>query len=156
MSPGIFGTFRFSHTLVYSKRTHNIQAQLDIFMYIKAYLEYMIYSGIFRTGDVFSQSQVHYSKYYSGASYAYSEPYLGRPRHIQNLGLFRQVMFHAYPAPSNMSLSNILCKTKNFQTWNQKCLICVILGYIFLKILLYLKSAPNQSKCKVPLKDKDL
>ena len=41
--------------------THNIWAQLDIFMYIKAYSEYMAYSGIFRTGDIFSQLQAHYS-----------------------------------------------------------------------------------------------
>ena len=30
-------------------------------MYIKAYLEYMAYSDIFRTGDIFSQFQAHYS-----------------------------------------------------------------------------------------------
>ena len=30
-------------------------------MYIKAYLEYMTYSGIFRTVDLFSQLQAHYS-----------------------------------------------------------------------------------------------
>ena len=30
-------------------------------MYIKAYSEYMAYSGIFRTGDIFSQLQAHYS-----------------------------------------------------------------------------------------------
>ena len=40
--------------------TRNILAQLDIFMYIKAYSEYMAYSGIYRTGDIFSQFQVHY------------------------------------------------------------------------------------------------
>ena len=42
-----------------------------------------------------------------------------------------------------MSLSNILCKTKNFQTWSQKCLICIILGFKFEKLLPYLKSAPT-------------
>ena len=47
----------------------------------------------------------------------------------------------AYSAPVNMSLSNVLCKTKNFQKWNQKCLVCVILGFKFKTILLYLKSA---------------
>ena len=41
--------------------TRNIQAQLDIFMYIKAYSEYMAYSGIFRTVYIFSQFQTHYS-----------------------------------------------------------------------------------------------
>ena len=30
-------------------------------MYIKAYSEYMAYLGIFRTGDIFSQLQAHYS-----------------------------------------------------------------------------------------------
>ena len=30
-------------------------------MYIKAYSDYMAYSGIFRTGDIFSQLQAHYS-----------------------------------------------------------------------------------------------
>ena len=41
--------------------THNIQAQQDIFLYIKAYSEYMAYPGIFRTVDIFSQFQAHYS-----------------------------------------------------------------------------------------------
>ena len=49
----------------------------------------------------------------------------------------------AYSAPLNMSLSNVLCKTKNFQTWNQKCLVCVILGFKFKKLLSYLKSAAS-------------
>ena len=30
-------------------------------MYVKAYSEYMACSGIFRTGDIFSQIQAHYS-----------------------------------------------------------------------------------------------
>ena len=30
-------------------------------MYIKAYSEYIVYSGIFRTGDIFTQLQTHYS-----------------------------------------------------------------------------------------------
>ena len=30
-------------------------------MYINAYLEYMAYSGIFRSGDIFGQFQAHYS-----------------------------------------------------------------------------------------------
>ena len=30
-------------------------------MYIKAYSEYMAYLGIFRTGNIFSQLQTHYS-----------------------------------------------------------------------------------------------
>ena len=42
-----------------------ILAQLDIFMYIKAYSERMAYSGIFRTVD----SLRHHSR----AIYAYSE-----------------------------------------------------------------------------------
>ena len=36
---------------------------------------------------------------------------------------------------SNMSLSNILCKTRNFQTWYQKCLICINLGCKFKTII---------------------
>ena len=56
-----------------------------------------------------------------------------------------------------MSLSNILCKTKICQTWNEKCLTDVVLGFKFEKLLPYLKSAPlNYAKCKVPRKDKDL
>ena len=52
-----------------------------------------------------------------------------------------------------MSLSNILCKTKICQTWNEKCLTDVVLGFN----LPCLKSAPlNYAKCKVPRKDKDL
>ena len=38
-----------------------ILAQLDIFMYIKGYLEPMAYSGIFRTIDIFSLFQARYS-----------------------------------------------------------------------------------------------
>ena len=38
-----------------------ILAQLDIFMYIKAYSEPMVYSGIFRTILIFSQFQARYS-----------------------------------------------------------------------------------------------
>ena len=30
-------------------------------MYIKAYSEYIVYSGTFRTADIFSQIQAHYS-----------------------------------------------------------------------------------------------
>ena len=41
--------------------THIIKTQLNVFMYIKAYSEYMAYSGIFRTVDIFNQSQAHYS-----------------------------------------------------------------------------------------------
>ena len=33
---------------------------------------------------------------YSRATYAYSESYIGRFRHIQNSGMFRHVMFHTY------------------------------------------------------------
>ena len=67
-----------------------IQAQLSLFMYIKAYSEPMAYSGIFRIADIFSQFQTK-------AIHAYSEPYLSRFRHTYNTsGLFRHVMFHAY------------------------------------------------------------
>ena len=38
-----------------------ILAQLDIFMYIKAYLQPIAHSGIFRTIDIFSQFQARYS-----------------------------------------------------------------------------------------------
>ena len=32
-----------------------ILAQLDIFMYIKTYSDPMVYSGLFKTDDIFSQ-----------------------------------------------------------------------------------------------------
>ena len=51
-------------------------------MYIEAYSEPMAYSGIFRTIDIFSQFQARYSGITQRAMYAYSEPYLGRFRHI--------------------------------------------------------------------------
>ena len=54
-----------------------ILAQLDMFMYIKAYSEPMDYSAIFRTVDIFSPFR-HYSRAFN----AYSEPYLSRFRHI--------------------------------------------------------------------------
>ena len=38
-----------------------ILVQIDIFMHIKSYSESMVYSAIFRTIDVFSQFQTHYS-----------------------------------------------------------------------------------------------
>ena len=38
-----------------------ILAELEIFMYIKAYSEPMAYSGIFKTIDIFSQFQARYS-----------------------------------------------------------------------------------------------
>ena len=38
-----------------------IMAQLDIFMYIKAYSELLVYLGIFRTIGKFSQFQARYS-----------------------------------------------------------------------------------------------
>ena len=38
-----------------------ILEQLDIFIYIKAYLELMAYSAIFRTIDIFSQFQARSS-----------------------------------------------------------------------------------------------
>ena len=48
-----------------------------------------------------------------------------------------------------MLLNNILCKTNNFQRWDQKCLIRVILGCKFEKLLPYLKSeSPNLSNAK--------
>ena len=67
------------------------------------------------------------------------------------LWLNRHVMFHAYAGKLStleyvIRLSNVLCKTKNFQTWNQKCIVCVILGFKFTQLLSYLKSVtPNLS-----------
>ena len=61
-----------------------------------------------------------------------------------------------YSTSSNVSLSNVFCKTKYFQTWDQNCLVFVILGHKFEKLLPYLKSAPtNYSKCKFLRKDKN-
>ena len=69
---------------------------------------------------------------------------------------FEELLSHLTSALSNMSLSNISCKTNKFQTWNQKCLICVILGCMFEKLLPYLKSAlSNLSKSKVFCKNKN-
>ena len=46
----------------YSKRyTQYLGAVGHIYMYIKAYAEYMAYSGIFRTVDIFSHFQTRYS-----------------------------------------------------------------------------------------------
>ena len=73
-----------------------ILAQLDIFMYIKAYSEPIVSSGIFRNVDNIKSVLGRLFIYYSRAIYAYPEPYLGRFRYIQNFGLFRHVMFHAY------------------------------------------------------------
>ena len=56
---------------------------------------------------------------------------------------FEELMSYLTSVHSNMPLSNILCKTKNFQIANHKCLICVILGCKFEKLLPYLKSAPS-------------
>ena len=69
-----------------------ILAQVDTFMYIKAYSERRAYSGILRTVDQFSQFHARYS----GAIHVDSEPYLGRFMHISNPELFRHVMFYSY------------------------------------------------------------
>ena len=62
---------------------------------------------IFRTHGLFRHIQNHRHiqsvsglmfRYYSGAIHAYFELLLGRFRHIYNLGLFRPVMFQAYPS----------------------------------------------------------
>ena len=50
-------------------------------MYIKTYSEYMAYSGIFRTGDIFSQLQANYSGI-TQEQLMHTEPYLGRFRYI--------------------------------------------------------------------------
>ena len=63
-------------------------------MYIKAYSEYMAYSGIFRTGDIFSQLQAHYSGI-TQEQFVHI-PNLGRFRYIWNSDSYRHVMFHAY------------------------------------------------------------
>ena len=84
-------------------------------MYIKAYSGYMAYSGIFRTGDIFSQLQAHYS----GIT---QEQFM----HILNLiqadsGIFRTLTYlgthmQAYSTPLNMSLSMFYAKQKIFKT----------------------------------------
>ena len=83
-------------------------------------------------------------RYYSRAIYAYFEPYLGRFRHIQNPGLFRHVMVHAYSgifSTLEYVIKQCFMQKKNFQTWNKKRLICVILGFKFEKLLSYFKLA---------------
>ena len=70
---------------------------------------------------------------------------------------FEELLSHLMSALSNMSLSNILCKTNDFQTWNKKILIYVILGCKFEKLLPYLKWArSNLSKWKALCKTKIL
>ena len=103
-------------------------------------------SGIFRTVDIFSQSQSRYS----GIT---QEQFI----HILNLiqadsGKFRTLVYlernvsrifmHVKQPQICMSFSNILCNSKIFQTWNKKCLMSVILGFMFEKLLPYLKLAP--------------
>ena len=68
---------------------------------------------------------------------------------------FEELLSYLTSALSNMLLKNILCKTKNFQTSNKKCLSCVIFSCKFEKLLPYLKSELwNWSKCKVLSKKK--
>ena len=82
----------------------------------------MAYPGIFRTVDIFSQFQAHYS----GIT---QEQFIYTLNLIQvESGVIRTLAYF-------MSLSNILFKTINLQTWNQKCFICVILGFKFDKLL---------------------
>ena len=93
-------------------------------MYIKAYSEYMVYS------DIFSQPQALYSGITHEQCNAYSGPCLSIFRYIWNSGLYiRFTHMQAYSVTLNMSLSNALCKMRNFKTWNQKFLICVILAF---------------------------
>ena len=51
-------------------------------MYINAYSEDMAYSGLSRTGDIFSQFRAHYSGVTQEQFINNFEPYLERPRHI--------------------------------------------------------------------------
>ena len=84
--------------------------------------------------------------YYSVAIYAYSEPYLGRFRYFWNFGLFRNVMFHTYAAifrTFEYVIRHCFMQNKKFQTWNQNCLVCVILGFKFKKLLSCLKLASS-------------
>ena len=49
-------------------------------------------------------------RHYSRAIHAYSEHYLNRLRHIQNSGLFRHVMFHAYSGTfTKLHVSRHIC-----------------------------------------------
>ena len=81
--------------------------------------------------------------------------------HIQaDSGIFRTLAYlhiQVFSAPLNMSFGIVLCKIKKLETWNQKCLIWVALGFKFEKLLPYFKLAPqNQSKFKVPREEKNL
>ena len=119
-------------------------------MYIKAYSECMAYSGIFRTGDIFSEFLAHYlgiaqEQFMHILNLIFADPGIFRTLAHLDTECFTHIQ--AYSAPSNTSYTcntcNILCKTKNFQIWNQKCLICVISGFKFENLLPYLKSAPT-------------
>ena len=72
---------------VYSESWHN-QTYSCIFRHIQNPWLIQIYSELLTYLANF--------RHYSRASHAYSEPYLSRFRHMQNSGLFRHVMFHAY------------------------------------------------------------
>ena len=88
-------------------------------MYIKAYSKYMAYSGIFRTGDIFSPLQA----LYLGIT---QEQFMHILNLIQaDLGILGTQAYigtsffthmQVYAALLNMLLRNVLCKTINFQT----------------------------------------
>ena len=61
-----------------------------------------------------------------------------------NSGLFRHVMFHVYAdifSTLEYVIKQRFMQKKNFQTCNQKCLVCEILGFKFKKLLSYFKAA---------------
>ena len=98
-------------------------AQLDIFMYIKAYSEYMAYSGIFGTVDIFSQFQAHYSGITKQQFMLIVNLIWANSDIFGTLAYLDILCFtpiETYSARWNMSLSNILCKTKKISNLEPK------------------------------------
>ena len=61
-NPSIFRAMTYSESKAYSHiYILCIYVHMYLYIYIKAYSEYMAYSGIFRTVDIFSQFQACYS-----------------------------------------------------------------------------------------------
>ena len=131
-------TFRhswsYSCILRHIQNTWLTQAYLEPEIYLVSFrrtLQVLLRSNLFIFWILFTQTQAYLELWF----------------------IYRHVMFHVYSGIfSTVEYVNkqyILCKTKNFQTWNQKCLICWILGFKFEKCFSYLKSAPtNWSKYK--------
>ena len=60
---------------------------------------------------------------------------------------FEKTLSYLKLASSNLPYCKVWCKNKNPLIWDQKCMMCVFLGWNLKILLSYLKSAPlNLSK----------